>query len=463
MFNSFISHISYYYHISGWPFGFGAVLLPVLSQVGSFFCRGAHIWWLLLGIVLTWGINFFVWGTIGLTRLIFETFFQKAPTKQDGMDEPPSITHDEVAVLVPAHNEELVIADTLNALLKIVPAKNLFVVSDGSTDSTVTIAQSFNVQVLNLEASHGKAGALEECLRHFNLYHAYKAVLFVDADTRLKNDYLENALPFFRDPEVAAVAGYARTIWDPKKQSWRQMLFLAHRDRVYFLSQILIKFGQTWRHTNVTPIVPGFASIYRTSVLEKMNMNPQGPVIEDFNMTFELHHKHLGIIAHHPSIIAHTQDPDNLRDYYRQVKRWYLGFWQTIRLHGFWPSKFWAALCITLLETFLASLAFLLLPFALLFIIFSGQITIQHSAGLSILFAFPAVSKVLLGIVLFAVLLPDYLMTLIAARRRPQYLLLGLAFPLVRFFDALAFLGAMPKALLTKSSGQWISPTRRAV
>lgn len=451
--------IPFSHHVLAWLFDFGASLLPILNGIGFFFFKIRIALLFLLGIVLVWGINFIIWGSIGLIRLLLEDSLHWHPAKQEEVGKFYGISRDEVAVIVPAHNEELVIADTLNALLKIVPAERLYLVSDGSNDNTVSIAKRFNVHILDLQPSHGKAGALEECMRYFNLYDRYKAVLFVDADTRLKGNYLENALPFFRDPKIIAVAGYAQTMWDPKKQSWRQMLFLAHRDRVYFFNQMVIKFGQTWQHTNVTPIVPGFASIYRTSVLKKITMNPKGLIIEDFNMTFELHHKHLGVIAHHPSVVAYTQDPDNLHDYYHQIKRWHLGFWQTIRLHGFWPSKFWMALCVTLLETLLASVVFLLLPFAILaiiiFAIFSSHTNIQSATMLTLL----------LEVVFLAIWLPDYLMTIITAifQKRPQYLLLGFGFPFIRFFDALAFLKAIPKGLFTNSSGQWVSPTRRTL
>ena len=108
---------------------------------------------------------------------------------------------------------------------------------------------------------------------------------------------------------------------------------MCHRERIYAISQRLLKFGQTWRFTNATHIVPGFASMYRTDVLPQIEMNPPGLVIEDFNMTFEIYQKRLGKVAFSLGAVAVTQDPDNLRDYVRQIKRWGLGLWQTVRRH----------------------------------------------------------------------------------------------------------------------------------
>jgi poly-beta-1,6-N-acetyl-D-glucosamine synthase len=60
-------------------------------------------------------------------------------------------------------------------------------------------------------------------------------------------------------------------------------------------------------------------------------------------------------------------------------------------------------------------------------------------------------------------LLSDYILTIITAlsQRRKEYLYIGLLFPFVRFIDAVAFLSAIPRALLVKSSGRWVSPSRR--
>src|SRR3989338_3074061 len=246
------------------------------------------------------------------------------------------------------------------------------------------------------------------------------------------------------EEEVVAIAGFASTIWQREKLSWRQMLFVLHRDRIYFLFQMLIKFGQTWKYANVTHIVPGFASIYRTSILNQIDINPSGLVIEDFNMTFEVHRKKLGKIAHHPSVVAYTQDPDNLKDYYRQIKRWHLGFWQTIRLHGFWPSKFWLSMAITLMEVVLGNLTFLLMPLLIL-----TYFVLDSSFFLTVFFITWAV---------------DYLLTIIVAlfQKRWEYLIVGLTFPLLRFVDAVALLLAIPRAFLVRSDGRWISQSRRA-
>ena len=65
--------------------------------------------------------------------------------------------------------------------------------------------------------------------------------------------------------------------------------------------------------------------------------------------------------------------------------------------------------------------------------------------------------------VIVGVLIPDYLLTIMAAcvLGRPRYLLLGLGFPFMRIVDAALCLRVLPTAWRARSSGVWVSPTRR--
>src|SRR3989344_7696736 len=196
-------------------------------------------WYVLVILILVWGVNFTFWGSVGVVRLLTEKINALIFGKNRNGLKEHQIEEEEVAVIVPAHNEELVIADTLKSLLNITKPTNIFVVSDGSSDGTAQIARRYGVSVLELNPSRGKAGAIETSILRFKISQRYKAVVLVDADTRLKNDYLKRALPFFDDPEVVAIAGYASTLWHRGKLSWRQILFVLHRDRIYFLFQML--------------------------------------------------------------------------------------------------------------------------------------------------------------------------------------------------------------------------------
>ena len=112
-----------------------------------------------------------------------------------------------------AHNEEVVIEDSLAAITALVPARNVHVVSDASTDSTVELALGRGVYVIETATNVGKAGVLDEGIRTFGLVERFSAVMLLDADTRLDPGYFQAALPLFDDPYVVAVAGGAHSNW----------------------------------------------------------------------------------------------------------------------------------------------------------------------------------------------------------------------------------------------------------
>lgn len=412
-------------------------------------------------IIAVLGLNFVAWGLVGLARLVDERIGPHFRGASNSASTNSRVGVGELAVLMAAHNEEAVIVDSLRSLPRVMPLSHVYVANDGSTDNTGRLTREFGVQVLDLFPNRGKAGALCMAIEHFALLDRYKAVLFLDADTRLDSGYLDAALHWFDDPGIVAVAGYATPIWAPHHHSWMGRMLAAYRHRLYAITQILQKYGQTWRFANVTYIVPGFASIYRTDTLRQIDIDPPGLVIEDFNMTFEIHHRRLGRIAFSPAAIARCHEPTTYQDYVRQVGRWVLGFWQTIRRHGIWRGRFWAALGLWIIELVIASVGFLVLPFVVLIL------------GLPVLWdapldwpGFAAVHDVLSSWTTLAViglmLLPDLVITatLGIRKRRPIYVLLAFGFPLLRVTDAFIALTTIRKAWTETSTGAWRSPKR---
>lgn len=413
--------------------------------------------WLLLLAVL--GVNMTFWGSVGILRVIDERMRRRAV---DG-ERTPEVSLSEVAVMIAAHNEEAVIGASLGRLLELVPASNVHVVSDWSTDATVQIATDAGVNVVETPKNVGKASALVFAKDHFELLDTFKAVMILDADTKLDPLYFEKALPMFDDPRVVAVAGCAHTWWQ-RKMGFVGNVLVTHRQRVYLLTQHLLKYGQTWRGISATLIVPGFASMYRTDALRDIVINPPGLIIEDFNMTFQVHAKRLGRIAFHPGAKAYTQDPSRLKDYIKQVRRWDLGLWQTIRRWLPRRPVFAATVVVTVAELVLSSLMLLLLPLvgvaaaiAVIPGVHAGPAVADALAWVSAYLGFPFIVYVMVG--------ADYLLTIInaIAERRPFILIAGLLSLPMRVIDAALALYTLPRAWLDASDGQWVSPTRRAL
>lgn len=474
-------------------------------------------WWGLAVLVL--GVNFLVWGMVGLVRLLSSlvrrvrrrvalrryaaAFLDPAPVRsarQPALEAPSAVqlapeaptaaqlapvarpadsvgtlvemrgsparhsalTTSDVAVLIPAHNESLVIEETLAAIMELVPRENVHVVSDGSTDGTVAIASAAGAQVIETHENVGKAGALQEAIQRLGLIERFAVVMLLDADTRVEPGYFTAALPLFDSPKVVAVAGCVRTARD-RKLSLAGNVLVGHRQRIYAVGQRALKFGQTSRFANATHIVPGFASLYRTEVLPRIDMNPPGLAIEDFNMTFEVYQKGLGQVGFSLSAVAVTQDPDTLHDYVRQTKRWALGLWQTVRRHPPRANLFTAMLTLLLLEAVTSSLMFLLLPLLLLVFVIPDLVGgAQLWPGFGDLYTV-VTTHVSLTAVFFGILIPDYALTCVVAalERRPRLLLCGFFFPALRLIDSAIGISAIPLAWLSKSNGVWKSPARR--
>lgn len=408
---------------------------------------------------LPFSISVLVWYLVGIVRFVYELFRRAKPLTRPALQ----LQVKSVAICLPAHNEELVILSTISSLKKIVPVEQIYVVSDGSVDRTTEIARLQNCQVLELNPGRGKARALVTLIKKFQLLKRYRYILFVDADTLIDKNYLVRAIPVFESyTQVVAIAGYVETTWHQfKKLSWRRF-FVAYRLRLNKLLQLLLTYGQTWRYTNTVSVIPGSCSIYRTSVLKKLRIDTPGLLIEDFNLAFQIHKNRLGLIYHHPRIFSLDQDPDNLTDYWKQVRRWNVGFFQTVRKHGLWPSFFWIFLGLFTVEMLVYSLFIIGLPLLVLLL------TVQYYAPIinpQIVTVSVWISQNYLTLweILVVVVAIDYLLTILVAitSKNWQLLIYGVGFFFFSFINALILITSIPKGLLTRSAGRWTPPTRR--
>lgn len=433
-------------------------------------------------VVLLTGVSTIFWIVIGLLRFVGEklgTDPLAAPPLRGG-ELAERIRLADVAILLAAHNESAVIARTIRQATEHVPPTQIFVVSDGSSDDTAAIARAEGAQVLELNPNRGKAGALVAALDHFEIVSRFTVMVLLDADTHLAPDYLTTGLRLFSDPDVVAVAGRVRTLTSPAPPTRVGRVLVNYRERLYVVLQLFLKYGQAAKRANAIFIVPGFASMYRTRVLPHIDIAPPGLVIEDFNMTFEVHAQRLGRIAFHPrAAVAFTQDPGSIRDYLNQTRRWSLGFWQTVRKHRFRLRTFWVALGFYILDiTTSAALYLLLLPVlgaTLVATLLQGAdpATVMRVdstiwpeldvGGWAVAWSGELLSVVTPGQVLLVILLPDYALTLFAAiaLKRPRLLAVGVFFPIVRAADAWICLRTLWTSRTMRGDGRWVSPARR--
>lgn len=228
-----------------------------------------------------------------------------------------------IAVLVPARNEAALLSQTLSSALTAVSRSDLYVVDDGSSDSTCKIAKRFTKNVLRLKSNKGKARALTYAISRFKLPQKYQFIFPVDADTKINPDFLRKSLRILqtdREEKYICVTGKVTGA----SHNW----LTSYRVWEYTVGQLVHKAAQD--KEQAIAVCPGCATIYRSKLFAKIQI-PSDTVVEDMDLTFLIHRKNLGKIAYTTKVSVITQDPYTLKDYVRQISRWYKGYFQCLK------------------------------------------------------------------------------------------------------------------------------------
>jgi len=407
------------------------------------------------------GISIAFWSIVGLIRLLIEKFIKRSIYPVAG---PNKMTSGDIAVILPAHNEELVIRKAIQALRQSLDPSQIYVVSDGSSDKTYRRARMEGCHVSYLSPGRGKAKAMVYLINQYKLFDSYKLIFIVDADTRMDERFLELALPFFNDPAIGVVFACSKIHWPKHFLPSFKLYFVAYRDRLVHLLRYLLIYGQTWKYTNVNYVIPGFATIYRSDVLKQLEIDTPGLLTEDFNLAFQFHKKRVGKIGYSQRTIAWDQYPDNLTDYWKQVRRWNIGFFQTVRKNGFWPSFFWLAMGVFSLEVLLNSVFVLFLPFLFLYYISLTSLgsNLFLDSFTNFYHYFGPYKNLTLGNMFLSVFLFDYAITVIIGltHKRPQFIFYGLFFFFMHYVTSLILISSIIPGFFSTSSGRWASPKR---
>ena len=232
---------------------------------------------------------------------------------------------DRLCVVVPAFNEELLVGRCLTSVLQAgVPAANIFVIDDQSTDRTADIVAGFNgVQLLSNTQRLGKLGGLRRAIADFDLVRRYDYLSLLDADSHVTEDYFVSVVGRFAErSDTVLVCGAPSS----DRCNW----LTAYRALDYAITLRTYRKGQD--ALGVITVAPGCASTYRTSVLESFDWGG-GTLVEDMDLTIQVHRKQLGTIVYAGDAVVCTQDPRRLSEYIGQMTRWYSGTWQVMRLH----------------------------------------------------------------------------------------------------------------------------------
>jgi cellulose synthase/poly-beta-1,6-N-acetylglucosamine synthase-like glycosyltransferase/peptidoglycan/xylan/chitin deacetylase (PgdA/CDA1 family)/spore germination protein YaaH len=232
-----------------------------------------------------------------------------------------------VAVLIPAYNEEKVIARTVRSVL-MSNYKNIriIVIDDGSTDDTARIVEDMypkeiadgRVAVL-VKSNGGKANALNFALAQTD----EEIYVGIDADGVIAHDAIARLVPHFANPHIGAVAGNA-------KVGNRVNLWTRWQALEYITSQNFER--RAFDLFDVVMVVPGAIGAWRTAAVKDGGAYHPDTVAEDADLTMNLLEQGYAVI-YEDQALAFTEAPVTANGLARQRFRWSFGILQAIYKH----------------------------------------------------------------------------------------------------------------------------------
>ncbi len=277
-----------------------------------------------------------------------------------------------ITIIVPAHNEEAFIVDSIRALAGLnYPELQIVVVNDGSSDSTLTrLKTGFQLRrarllffaqistapvrntyvsdidprlvVLDKESAGSKADAINAGLNAATSPY----VCVVDADSILEKDSLLRMMAgvFSDSRRVVAAGGIVRVLNGCKVTRGELCQVNLSRRRIEtmqvieYLRAFLIG-REAWAYFKALPIISGAFGIFRTDLVRQVKGFRRSAIGEDFDLVVRIHRllqekKENYHITFVPDPTCWTEVPGDLRSLARQRARWHKGLIDTL-----WPNR----------------------------------------------------------------------------------------------------------------------------
>ncbi|MDN3983222.1 glycosyltransferase family 2 protein [Lactiplantibacillus plantarum] len=375
-------------------------------------------------------------------------------------EEQPFIT-----IMIPAHNEEVMIEHTINYLMNNLNYEKyeVLVTDDGSTDETPAILERLqsvydNLRVVTIKKNQGKAHA-------FNVGVGFARGEFIlsnDADSIPEPDALWKYMSYFMGEEHANTAAVTANM-DVQNRS----TIIAKSQTVEFSSIVgVIKRSQVSALGNMYAY-SGANTMYRRDALIDVGLFRQDRATEDISIAWD-HQLNGWTTVFSPDILFYMNVPENLDALYHQRKRWAKGGTEVL-LTNFkrvvsHPGKYlkqWAFITdqtlsiIWSLFFFVSTLIFLI---SLVTFFFTGNYErVYHMFCMAFIFVtFEMFAGVLQ--LLSALIVDD-------RGRKFKYLIFMPLYMLIYWqVNALALVTTLipaVKTILGYGSGTWVSPARK--
>ncbi|EUJ44753.1 glycosyltransferase family 2 protein [Listeria riparia] len=370
-----------------------------------------------------------------------------------------------ITIMVPAHNEEVVIEDTIEYLMNRLNYTNyeVLVTDDGSTDSTPEILARLmekykNLRVVRIEKNKGKAHAFNVGIN----FAKGELILSNDADTVPEPDALWKYVNYFIQKESRNIAAITSNM-DVQNRS----TLVGKSQTVEFSSIVgIIKRTQTSVFGTIYAY-SGANTMYRKDALIDVGMFRQDRATEDISIAWD--HQFSGWLSIFAAdIIFFMEVPETLNMLYKQRKRWAKGgteVWLTnfrrVFLHPFQNlgrTALFVDQTFSILWTFFFWISTILFLGRFLYLLFAGS-TSDILFMLAVAFVFVCFEMLAGALQLLASLVID------DRGRKIKYFMFA---PLYMLFYwmmnavtiLMTFIPAV-KTILGFGTGVWVSPERR--
>ncbi len=261
---------------------------------------------------------------------------EKRRIDEMAFDYPP------VSILIPAHNEEVVIAATLDAMLALdYPREKLevIIINDGSTDSTKQIVEGYakkDSRVVLHNVPVGEGGKGKSTALNLGVKRARSEIIAVyDADNTPAPDALKYLVAqLLLNPGLGAVIGKFRTVN-------KDRTLLTRFINIETLSfQSILQAGR-WKLFKIATL-PGTNFVIRKEVIDRMGGWDERAMTEDSELSIRMYIQKWRI-KFIPYAITYEQEPERWDVWLKQRTRWVRGnnyvAWKFLRLRTELYSK----------------------------------------------------------------------------------------------------------------------------
>ena len=300
-----------------------------------------------------------------------------------------------VTVLIPAHNEEIAIASTLNQIIPVLKQQDsLVVVADNCTDKTAEIARTMGATVIEREDSihKGKGYALDYGLQ-FIAAEPPEVVVMIDADCNINPDTIEQLTECAIATNRPVQGKYLMVRANNSESS---------KDFISQFSNIIRNFVRPLglKHLGISAPLLGAGMAFPWLIIRSVNI-ASGNLLEDIKLGLDL-----SVIGHnsifYPQATVTAYLPSSLSAAKSQKTRWIHGYLQLIQ--SYIPMLFKQAVHQRRLDLLLIIFDLCIPPLTLLVMIWLGLTTISLIFAVLQISAIPAMISFLAGLCLFTAL-----------------------------------------------------------